>query len=51
MEVAHSPSQVLGRQIQLHVVPGLQQDGLGLTQPLTDGPIGGLPEVAALGVL
>ena len=40
-----------GGQVQLNVVPRLQKDGRPLPQALTDGPIGGLPEVTALGML
>ena len=32
-------------------IPGLQQDALGLHQPLAHRPVGGLAEVAPLGVL
>ena len=40
-----------GGECQGEIVPRLQQDGLRLHQPLPDGPVGGLPHIAALGVL
>ena len=51
LEVAHGPAHLLGGQLQPEVVPRLQQHALGLHQALPHRPVGGLAEVAALGVL
>ncbi len=42
---------MLGGELQAELVPGLQKDALGLHQTLAHRPIGGLAEVAPLGVL
>ena len=49
--IRHSSSHLLLRQLQPQLVPGLQKHTLGHFQSLTHGPVGGLAEVASLGVL
>lgn len=51
LDVSHSPADALAGHLQPEGVPGLQQDGFRLFQPLPQGAIGGLTEVAALCVL
>ena len=49
-DVRNGPAHGFGGQGQGEAVPGLQQDGFCLHQALADGPVGGLPHIAALGV-
>ena len=51
LDIRHGPAQIFLGNLQTELIPRLQQHGPGLHQPLPDGPVGGLPEVAALGVL
>ena len=51
LHVGHGPAHTLPRHLQAEGIPGLQQDGLPHHQTLADGPVGGLAEVASLGVL
>ena len=51
LDVRHGPAHALGGHLQGKVVKGLQQNALGLHQALAHRPIGGLAEVAPLGVL
>ena len=51
LQVADGPAKLLGGDLQLEVVPGLQEDALRLHEPLAHRPVGGLAEVAPLGVL
>ena len=50
-DIGDAPAGLLGGHRENKVVPGFQQHGFGLHQPLPHRPVGGLPEVAALGVL
>ena len=50
-DVGQGPPGVFGRQPELQLIPGLQQDVRRLHQPLADGPVGSLAEIPALGVL
>ena len=55
LDIVQRPAQILGGQLQPEGVPRLQQlrfaDAAGHHQPLPHGAVGGLPEIAALGVL
>ena len=55
LHIRHGPAHVVGGQRQPEVVPRLQQHGLSprrrRAQPLPHRPVGGLPEIPALGVL
>ena len=51
LEVGHGPAQIFLGQLQAEVVIRLQEDGPAHHQALADRPVGGLAEVAALGVL
>lgn len=51
LEVGQGPAHLLRGQLQPEVVPRLQQDALRLHEALAHRPVGGLPEVAPLGVL
>ena len=51
LDVGQGPPQAGGGQLQPEVVPRLQQDALRLHQPLPHRPVGGLAEVAPLGML
>ena len=50
-DVRNGPADLGRGHRQPEIIPGLQQNGLGLHQPLAHRPIGGLPEVSAFGVL
>ena len=49
-DVGDAPADLLGGHRENKVVPRFQQHGFCLHQPLPHRPVGGLPEVAALGV-
>ena len=51
LQVRHGPAHLLGGDLQPEPVPRLQQHAFRLHQPLPHGPVGGLSEIAALGVL
>ena len=51
LHIGHGPAHALPRHLQAEGIPGLQQDGLPHHQTLADGPVGGLTEVASLGML
>ena len=51
LQVRHGSSHISLGQLQSEVVPGFQKHALGLHQTLAHRPVGGLAEVAALGVL
>ena len=51
LQVRHGSSHISLGQLQSEVVPGLQKHALGLHQALAHRAVGGLAEVAALGVL
>ena len=50
-DVGDAPANLLRGHRENKVVPGLQQHGSGLHQPLPHRSVGGLPEIPALGVL
>ena len=50
-QVADGAARLVGGDLQTEAVPGLQQHALGLHEALAQRPVGGLAEVAALGVL
>lgn len=51
LQVADGPAQLLGGEGEGEGVPGLQQHALGPHEALAHPPVGGLAEVAPLGVL
>ena len=51
LQVHHGPAHLLGGDFQPEPVPRLQQHTFRLHQPMPHGPVGGLSEIAALGVL
>ena len=51
LQVRHGPAHLLGGDFQPEPVPRLQQHTFRLHQPMPHGPVGGLSEIAALGVL
>ena len=51
LQIRHGPSHVHGGQLQAEPVIGLQEGTASLHESLADGAVGGLTEVAALGVL
>ena len=51
LQIRHGAAHLFGGKLQPEAVPRLQQHILRLHKPLTHCPVGGLPEIAALGVL
>ena len=51
LDIAHRPPDVFGRQEDAEIVIGLEKHALCLHQALPHGAVGGLPEIAALGML
>ena len=51
LDVRHGPAHLVGGHLQAQVVPGLQQNATGALEPLSHRPVGGLAEIAPLGVL
>ena len=51
LQVGDSPAHLGGGQLDAHLIPGLQQQAFGLHQALPHRPVGGLAEIAPLGVL
>ena len=49
-DIGDAPADLFRGHRENKVVPGFQQHGFGLHQPLPHRPVGGLPEIAALGV-